>query len=401
MIQRLALSVLLSAATAPAVAGEAVAIMDPAKAESLKALLPEVEDQGLAAIFANPNTMWYDAASLKHVYQDSVTPILGVRANAIGRQLAVDGQLVFNTTGSFHFPFDITAGMTFSEQTYNLNFWSLPERDGDLLPVAWYQDDTTRWRWIFPVGTTFGEVMFLKDPAGGLHVYEIRTRKRYSDGWEVNAFRPFLAAHELADAVVRKRPNWESVPRLKTAVDALRNPATLTAKRLSSQYYGPTFEAVDGALDVVPDFGDVQLVKELLAEATFRSAEGKVWKRSADKETYAASTSAAFNVVPKDYQGGLFPVNEVACNRCHQDTGRQIGEFSFNSLLYGEIWGEDRIFTWHLFDESGNFNGAFHNNRVMNRKFEASGLVVPYQGGQDQPQAVYKELPRRFRIIYR
>lgn len=94
-------------------------------------------------------------------------------------------------------------------------------------------------------------------------------------------------------------------------------------------------------------------------------------------------------------------MNELSCNRCHQDTGRQIGEFSFNSLLYGEVWGEDRIFTWHLFDESGNFNGAYHNNRILNRRFDAAGLVVPYEGGPDQPSTLYKELPRRFRIIYR
>lgn len=381
--------------------GQRVDIMDPAKVQTLKALLPRVQDAELTAIFSNANTMWYDKDSLKHVYQDSVTPILGVRANSIGRQLAVDGQLVFNTSQSFHFPFNITAGMQHSPETYNLNFWSLPERSGQLLPVAWYQDDTTRWRWIFPVGTTFGEVLFLKDPQGGLNVYEIRTRKRYADGWEVNAYRPFLTAAELADSVVQKRPNWQAVPALKTAVDALRRPDTLVAKRLTSQYYGPTFDAVEGALDVVPDLGDVALVKDLLRTATFRSAEGRIWKQSGGKETYAASTSASFSIVPKDYEAGLYPVNEVSCNRCHQDTGRQIGEFSFNSLLYGEIWGEDRIFTWHLFDESGNFFGAYQNNRVMNRKFEQAGLVVRYQGGTDQPATVYKELPRRFRIIYR
>jgi hypothetical protein len=380
---------------------QAIDLMDPAKAAQLKALLPGTDDAALSAIFANPRTMWYDADSLKHVYQDSVTPILGVRANSIGRELAVDGQKVFNTTKSFHFPFDVTAGMTFSDQTYNLNFWSLPERDGQLVPVAWYQDDTTRWRWLFPVGTTFGEVMFLKDPQGALHVYEIRTRKRYADGWEVNAFRPFLTAPELAGAIVQRRPNWQSVPKLKTAVEALRSPATLTAKRLTSQYYTTTFEAVDGSLDAIPDLGDDALVKDLLTTATFRSAEGKIWKQAGDKETYAASTAAAFSIVPKDYQGGLYPVNEVSCNRCHQDTGRQIGEFSFNSLLYGEIWGEDRIFTWHLFDESGNFYGAYDRNRIMNRRFEAAGLVVRYEGGSDQPNTVYKELPRRFRIIYR
>lgn len=377
-----------------------VDIMDPTRVRELKALLPTVDDAALTAVLQSNQTMWYDAESLKHVYQDSVTPVLGVRANAIGRTLAVDGQLVFDTKERFHFPFGITAGLDQSPNIYIANFWALPARDGKLLPVAYYEDRTTRWRWMFPVGTYFGEVMFLKDAAGQLHAFEIRTRKRYTDGWAVNAYRPFTTAAGLAAAVIDKRPTWEAAPNLRALIGALRNPQTLTPKTLTSEYFSATFDRVDGALDYLPDFGDDDLVKELLHTTPFASAEGKIWKQSNGKETYAASTKARFSIVPRDYEGGLFPVNEVSCNRCHQDTGRQIGEFSFYSLLYGEIWGEDRIFTWHLFDESGNFGGAFDRNRILNRQFVAAGLIERYRGGADHPATLYKELPRRFKIIY-
>src|SRR5690606_4824360 len=140
---------------------------------------------------------------------------------------------------------------------------------------------------------------------GNPHLFEIRTRRRYLAGWDVNAYRPYLNAGELADAIRARRPDWRQNPTLSRMVEHLEDTGTLKPARMAANYYAPAFAAIEGALDELPAFGDAALVKELLATATFRSAEGTVWKSGGDLETYAASTKTGFSIVPRNYQGGL------------------------------------------------------------------------------------------------
>src|SRR5690606_34081659 len=144
-----------------------------------------------------------------------------------------------------------------------------------------------------------------------------------------NIFRPFRTAEELEQAVIEKRPNWAQNANLKKLVDHLRNNNTLTARsHATSQWYKISLDKLEGALDFLPDFGDNKLVADLLTTTTFRSSEGMVWKANDTLETYAPTTEFTFSIVPYKSEIGLIPVNEVSCNRCHQDAGRQIGEYS-------------------------------------------------------------------------
>src|SRR5690606_1587984 len=106
-----------------------------------------------------------------------------------------------------------------------------------------------------------------------------------------------------------------------------------------------------GAMDYLPPISDLGLVKELLADRTFEDAMGERWKQSADGAltTYAPSTRARFHVVPREYLGGMLETTERGCRTCHEQTSRPLANLDSRVVLYGEIWGEDEIFTWHPF----------------------------------------------------
>src|SRR5262249_28324824 len=157
------------------------------------------------------------------------------------------------------------AGTDNVDNVHVLNFWSPPRSGGKAKPVKyWRPTQRGHWYWTFPVGTLIGEVLYEKGPTGRWYVFEIRTRKRYLDGWEVNVYRPFVTADALAKAVTRMRPGWASTPALKHFVTALQDKNNLVAHRLESPAFGKVFPPVDGALDVLPDPGDAGLVAELL-----------------------------------------------------------------------------------------------------------------------------------------
>jgi len=380
--------------------GAPIDFMSASKLAPLLSALPHIKDRQIYSILRDTQTMFYDHDSLIPVYQDSVTPVLGVRANTTGLKIAVEGDRIFTPQG-FRFPFGHTAGLDQTSGVYVLTFWSPPRHDGGYWPVAFYKDDTTRWRWIFPTGTVFGEILFTKSPSGRQIPFEIRVRHRYLTGWSVDVLRPFPTAESLANQIERFRPNWRSVPILAKAMEHLKRNDTLVKTHVDPGYYTKAFQGFDGFLDLLPDLGDSDLVENLLTQTEFVSALGEVWKRDGQNESYAASTEAAFSIVPKGYRGGLYAVNEVSCNRCHEQSGRQIGEFNFNTVLYGEVWGEDRIFTWHPFDPIGRFDGPYESNRIVDSRFSRAGLLEDYSPSSLHPATQYEKLPRPFKIHWR
>jgi hypothetical protein len=361
-----------------------VASIIPQRIKDFKAYLPKVDDEQVTQIFQDPDTFWYDKTSLPHVYQDSVLPYLGVRYNTAGLAAAsiAQGNMIFDKLG-FKYPFATAFGTDFTKDVYLLDFMALPKVDGKRLNVAYWVEGT-RWRWTFPIGTVMGEVLMIKAPAGlkqSYYAFEVRTRRRYKGGWIPNIYRPFPTATSLEGALLSKNADWESKPNVKKVIEHLRSTDTLTPRKITpTRPYQVAFKSLEGFLDFLPDFGDPALVADLLSSSPFLSVEGKVWKAKGKQETYAASTKAAFSVVPSNYDGGLIQVNEVSCNRCHQDAARPIGEFNEFTQLYGEIWGEDHIFTWHLFDENKGklemgLDGTFVNNRVLNGALFSVGFL--------------------------
>lgn len=349
--------------------------------------------------------MWYDEASMVFLYQDSQEPVVGARANCVGWQIGSTTEAAeirpltqfFGPDFRFRFPFRQAFGTDDVTNLRTLTFWKPPQRDGHAMPVKWWRDTSrSRVHWIFPVGTIFGEVLFEQGPDGQSYAFEVRVRRRYREGWDANLFRPFLSADALADAIVERRPEWRQSPKLKAAVEHLRNTSNLKPHAFTSIPYERVFPGIDGALDQIPDFDDPTLVAELLSETPFQSAEGSIWKENRGHlETYAPGSQADFAIVPKGYTGGMIAVNEISCNRCHGAAGRPLADFSYPISLYGEVWGEDRIFTWHPFELTPYIYGPNDEtgrpSRKPSQRMLRAGLILNEKPTASDPD--YHRLP--------
>ena len=366
-------------------------------------LVPPVADAEVDDAILSPDTIWYDEAAIVPGYQDSMGSPVGSRPNTIDSMLinlAVPGgwQRLFERKGRLHFPF-ATGGAGRSDDFVKFNFFRLPRQNGALLPVTYTRLSWSRWQWLFPVGTIFGEVMAIRFTDGSLKVFEVRTRHRHLDHWENRVFRPFLTADDFAYAVRERRPDWFLRPTLFKFVEHLRSPNPLVPQRLETRFFPGTFVKQEGHLDVLPDLGDPELAKELLSDRLFRPTGATPWKDVGSARNYAASTESRDGIVPQFYDGGLLQVNDDSCRRCHQDAGRAIGEFYPEMVLCGEIWGKDETFSWHPCEnrafvkpngEVANFND---DNRQLRSDFVKAGIIKPFQSSQ-HPPSIYKALPR-------
>lgn len=347
------------------------------------AAIPQVSDSEIDAALRDPQAIWYDESSMTFVYQDSFGDPKGLRANRVGYDVGSNASepdiralTEYFKPGKFKFPFSVAAGADFADNTYALNFW-LPPKDstGKTLPVRVWSNNS-HWQWVFPVGTFVGEILFMQAPDDKSWVpFEIRVRLRKTDKWETSVFRPFVSATSLSTSIQAKRPAWATTPDLKALVDHLELSSSLEAFSLESPPYAALFPKMTGALDYLPSTTDTALIKELLRENTFQKANGTVWKADGTKTTFAASTHASFHIVPKDYIGGMFEVSDTSCRRCHEQTSRPLNNLDPRVVLYGEVWGEDEVFTWHPFAIEPDTFSVADGNRRMNDRLVSAGLV--------------------------
>jgi hypothetical protein len=368
---------LVSALTgAPQPAAEPVAqtvpLMAAQRLAELKTVLPKVADPEVARAFTDRHTIWYDEESMPMAYQDNVPPIVGVRTPD-----SLMAPAEFFEGGRFRFPFGHTGGTHRTTRTHTAKFLVLPRSGDRYVPVVWWRDDVG-YHWVFPKGTLIGEVLLLDAPNGEPFVYEIRTRRRDADGWQVDALRPFPTAGHLASALEKLNPKWADPTYLKKVLAYLRDPKTIRPNSLNDQF--GAFQSTAG-VDLLPPL-DEGTVRQLLRTTTFRSAQGESWKRDGKLECYAPTSDQFFSVVPANYDGGMIAVDEVSCQRCHKDTGRAIGEFLPDQILYGTVWGSDQTFSWHPFDPESvraNEDGMI---RRMRQEFVDAGVIEPFDGNR-------------------
>ena len=364
---------------------------------TIKSALPQIGSQKLGEIMNSPETLWYDHESMTPSYQDSI----GVNSNADWPRLvaklddttpAIQG-LHNARSKRWQFPFSVTAGVDDSSNSKIVNFLHLPHVNGRPLSIPiWNVNRNANrpsWMWIYPIGTMFGEVIFI-DIKGELLAAEVRIRQRYASGWATNVYRPFPTADSLASAIKTKRSNWQGQPDLALLVKHLENSESLQSKTLAaSAALKDTFNQTAG-VDQLPEFNDAGLVKELLKTTVFVSSYGQVWKKSVDLKSFAPTTSSTLSVVPHNYQAGFFEVKEDSCMRCHKESGRKVSEFYSGLYLYGEVWGKDGIFSFHPFDESefsklrgqGSAVDGYYDNRKINPKLSAMGVFERYDASK-------------------
>lgn len=380
--------------------------------EFYRKLAPEMSYWRLNDILKDPKTIWYDKWTIIPAYQDTVgdfaNELWGARYNHKGKgpiSLA-NAERAFTPDGQrFSYPFGITAGLDQSANHVRVvNFISLPRVGDQLLPIAYWivnkrldpHNYLRKWHWVFPNGTFLGEIIFNKISEQEIYPVEVRTRQRFSKGWAVNVYRPFPTSGSLYEAIAKLRPNWQNQNSLRTIMDHLKNEKSLSFIKRGSPDFPGTFSQ-DGYLDVLPAFNDPALVKELL-NRTFYSVYETVWKADGAKHTYAPTTQEGFSVVPFKNEVGLIQVNEQSCSRCHRDAGRPIFHFYKRASLYGDIWGEDEIFSFHPFEQSkirGTFSG---DNREVRKEFKAWGLVKSFQKIPEHLKQHYTKNPPAYKL---
>lgn len=376
--------------------------IDQAELRPLLQHLPAVADPVVNAALFDDQTMWYDEGSLGYVYQDSFGSPKGLRMNRVGYDVGIrnthpDIKLLtkYFEESRFRFPFGIFSGHHDSG-VYSLNFWNAPRDSSGVLPVRFWMNNS-HYEWVFPNGTIVGEVLFLRAPDGEWLPFEIRARVRQPAEWVSNVWRPYPTATELASAIKVKRPDWQSTD-LKVLVNHLLDQSNLKLHVVDTGPYAAIEPSFIGALDILPGTTDTALIKSLLKVPEFGNANGKSWKASGNLKTFAASTNADFHIVPKGYEGGMLEVSNAACARCHQHVSRPLRDLDGRIRLYGEIWGEDQVFTWHPFEIDSAAFSTTEGNRTLNRRMVSAGLVV--QGRPQPSDARYKVMAKPYQAIY-
>ena len=383
-----------------------VDFLSPAELAPFRAALPNVTDPAVDAALKSPRTIWYDESSLTFVYQDSFGDPRGLRANRVGYDVGsnasepdIHALVEYFEPQKFKFPFSLAAGATFQENLYVLYFWQPPvDANGAAKPVRIWKNNS-HWQWVFPVGTILGEAMFIQAPDDKhWFSFELRSRTRRIDGWTTNILRPYLNAADLSQVVKAKRPAWSTTPDVRALVDHLDSPASLTPHTLTAPSYAAIFPPMQGAMDYLPETTDVGLVKELLTGRTFDSAMGSSWKAAGTLTSYAASTHARFHIVPAEYPGGMLATSEAGCRSCHEQTSRPLNNLDPRVVLYGEVWGEDEVFTWHPFAIDTDTFSVADGNRNVNARLVTSGLVQMATPASDP--LTYRALPKPYVTQY-
>jgi hypothetical protein len=402
-------------APAPQAATPITSPMPAAQLAAVKAALPKVGWPKLQAVFADAHTYWYDAKSMQPSYQETGSPGGGARDNADWHDLIADtgssdpnsnpevgAAAVYDETAkNWRFPVATTAGADNSTNLYLADFLELPvDESGNTvaIPISTASDQLHLWwQWQFPNGTILGEVLFIQSGATLLPT-EVRVRQRFPSGWAINSFRPFPESSSLSAAIKAARPQWATTPALAAVVAQLDGTTGFTPLELKATGLTGSFDQA-GYIDPLPDFEDDALVTQLLTTTTFVSAYDAVWRQSGDRslQAYAASTTATTNlsIVPVDYQAGIVQVNETSCSRCHALTGQELGNYYPGLTLYGDVWGTDNVFTFHVFDESyypdldlDNGGGA-QDNRHMNPALLSMGMIKQFDSSTDTQPPYY------------
>lgn len=384
--------------------------IDPKDLSAYLKNLPHIEDPHLDDVLHSSSTVWYDENSMVFTYQDSFgspTGPEGLRANRVGYDVGstasepgIRALVEYFELQGFKYPFSITAGRFDRDNAQAIYFWSLPrDRQGRAIPVTYWKNGS-HWHWVFPVGTVIGELLLLRGSgsASEWYAHEVRTREREIDHWKTDIFRPFPRAVDMAAAIKRFRRNWQSSD-LKQLVEYLENDETLTPGLLDSKSYERVVPSINGYYDQIPGTKDYALIRTLLSKVMYRSAMGAEWKRSGDKVSYAPTTMANFHIVPRRYIAGLLENSEKSCARCHAQTGRPLGQLDPRTVLYGEIWGEDQVFTWHPFKVTSDIYTVSDHSRAANPKLIEAGLLIEKKPSPQDP--LYRELPRPYVPSYR
>lgn len=233
---------------------------------------------------------------------------------------------------NMEFPWGVTAGLHRSSGWNAYKFTNIADpKTGPI--TAWKEPQAYRWR--YPVGTVFGEMLLVKNKYGYDNCFEVRMRTLVNtpDGqgrWEPEVFRPWGNADELPATAVK------------------------TTKRVKGHGVDAEVELWNvAALD--PD----------------------QWLAKQFKTSRVAVTSdAEHSVVPKNYMGNI-----ATCTACHSQTQLHARDIEPGRDWYGRVRGDHEIFSFHIFAESSISGNGFSIPVSIN-----DSLNIKWEGNKESSQ---------------
>lgn len=324
----------------------------------LVGLIPATDDPRLEKIVRDHRLIVYTAADLPPVSQFwDGNPLAGLhhaRHNiSANPQRQRDGS-VSGGPGQ-EFPWRTPFGMDQAEGWTTFKFLWLPPGQ----PILWWRERLPRdaqaaYRWSFPVGTVFGEVMLVQDfEAKYSRAFELRVRRKAADGkWQPNVYRPVTSREELEQAAP------ETVGKTRRRAWTLQNP------------HPTVFLRAEATEDVLPAMGAGR-VRELLSR-TFRSVRGKEWIPGG----HAPGSEQQFSLVPKGYAGAAVAVDAKSCARCHQTTLKHPDDFGPPGRdWYGRVPGDDEAFSFSIFNPASVSTSGFSQPVGLHPGMVSAGIL--------------------------
>lgn len=375
-------------------------IMSPERRAFYIKKLPKFDNPKINLELVGSNVFFYDEDTIAPAYQDSVPPFTGVQSNS--SSIAAGRTNIF-ANGKFRFPFGKTAGLHEASNIDHFNMIVLPKNGDNIFPIIYFTKSAsyngyqvgTRYDWLFPVGTTVYEVISMANPADQkYYVFEVRALKRKLNGWSPNIYRPFPEAKDLSIAIEKLYPEWNKNSQLVKVMEYLKDYSKLEKESFPES----TFVKAEGYFDHLPPM-DETIVANLLTSTPFQSVLGTTWKDHNGKMSFAPKVNQDFSIFPRGNRLHALEVSTKTCTQCHQETGRPMATMFHEDSLYGEIWGSDRIFSFHPFTPGSIYTGVqAQDHRQFRSEFISSGLLEAYNP-EKHPSSMYKQLEYNFSHI--
>ena len=343
-------------------------VMPSSAIDSIRSAIPVTDDDRLNAILTSKHAIWYTEREMPAAFQWDL-PRTHTIAQSPYRNVSADNEAPhfeaskrLGGNANIEFPWRHPGGTDATEGVETFKFFALPvDASGRRLPVVYWTEHFTvapgfadpsplGYRWRFPVGTVFGEVLTMAGP-NGRYVFEIRTRTREQNRWSVDVLRPFRDADDYAAGLA------------SIGIDSSSQLVSMTQDMIASKHPQNRFVATGRVHNLAPISSDA--VDVLLRKTPLRSAVGSAWNPETDAE---------FHIVPRGYRPVAVGSDSASCMKCHENTLQHARDFDIQRGWYGYVRGGDGILSWHPFDPSCvNHSGSVPIR--MRRTWEHAGVV--------------------------
>ncbi len=291
------------------------------------------------------------------------------------------------------FPWTTPAGLRQNSNAANFKFVVFPEPKDKARAL----DEKIQWwtemvapaafnaaiggikRWIYPVGTVFGEVLLVRNEKNEHVVFEVRTRTKkqagYAKGWDMESYRPFPTAESLLVRLQQliQLSQFSGNPAIEGLMTHLTTKKKLPLEILSdtSNTTKRAFGSRTVAIDKLPAISN-EAVMELLTNTSFEASTGSYWLDEGDKSPSAPATDAPFHIVPRNANLAFIHTDNGSCMTCHDSAGEHARKFAFNAPSgndwYGFVRGSDAIFSFQFMNRG-------NSSKSIKQEFVNAGLI--------------------------